>query len=828
MMGNGDCWQRQAKIASHLNSCSRSYFEHTLLRHQGTAMRLTAIVGILFVCLFFTLGQTRSETDGVVKAARRDEVDFEQQIQGLLGRMGCNAGACHGSFQGKGGLYLSLFGYSAEKDYHALTRDGSGRRINLQSPDESLLLLKATNKVPHGGGARFTVSSREYQLFRRWIAEGAKWEPGSGQVRSLTTDPAVLSFSKAGQKQSIRLFANFTNGSKGDVTPLCDFRIADDYIAQVDSDGIVEAMRPGDTVVIASYRGNIHTVRVFVPNALPANFTYPALREANYIDQHVNRKLASLNILPSENASDAEFLRRVYIDTIGCLPEPEQVRNFLNDVDPHKRDKLIDDLLEHPLHSALWALKFSDITGNNVDVMEQPQQLRPKLSRMWYDWFRKRLQENMPYDQIVQGVLTASSRNNLETDDWVKMELERFDLAQKGFEHKYAERPTLDLFWRRNGFTPELRGEQVAAAFLGVRLECAQCHKHPFDRWTQGDYRAFANIFSQVQFGISKEAKPAVDKANQQLRDAVKEPRNRQVPQLREVYVDPNQRRTLPDPDTNRPLPPQVLGGPQLKSQGDVREQLLTWMRRPDNPYFARSFVNRVWGHYFGRGLVEPVDDFSVANPPTHPELLEALAKDFVRSGYDIRHLERRILSSFAYQRSVRSNDTNLHDRKNYARSYTRRLMAEQVVDVLNSALGVTENLGPDVPPGSKAIEIAQNRVANGNLAYIFRIFGRPPRTSACDCERASEPALPQTLFLMTDQQLLNKITTGRLRKLMAQKKTDAEILEEIFLATLTRYPTKDEKTQTLDYIRSKTNRTTALTDVVWALVNTREFILNH
>jgi hypothetical protein len=758
------------------------------------------------------------------------EVDFERHIQGLLGRMGCNTGSCHGSFQGKGGLYLSLFGYSAEKDYYSLTRDSMGRRINLQVPEESLILLKATNKVPHGGGQRFSEKSWQYAYFRKWIADGASWKQGSGAVQRLESTQPVHRLTKIGERRPVKIQATFADGSKLDVTPYCDFRVTDDFVATITSEGIVEARRPGDTVVVVSYRGNIQTVRIFVPQTVAKDFTYPQVPAVNYIDKQINRKLRELNIVPSKTASDSEFLRRVYIDTIGCLPTPGEVRKFLADPDPQKRSKLIDDLLEHPLHSALWALKFSDITGNNVDAMEQPVPLRPKWSKMWYDWFRKRLHENMPYDQIVQGVLTATSRNQLPPEEWVKQELERLDAAQKGFTHQYAERPTLDLFWRRNGFTPEQRGEQVAAAFLGVRLECAQCHKHPFDRWTQADYRSFANVFTQVQFGISKEAKEAVEATNKDLRETAMKanPKNRQIPQLREVFVDGAPRKLLVHPDTNRPLPAQALGGPELTGKGDYREQLLTWMRRPDNPYFARSLVNRVWGHYFGRGLVDPVDDFSVANPPTHPELLDELAKDFIRSGYDLRHLERRILSSYAYQRSVQPNDTNQQDRKNYARAYVRRMMAEQVVDVLNSALDVTENLGPDVPPGSKAIEVAPNRVANGNLAYIFRIFGRPPRTSACDCERASEPALPQTLFLMTDQQLLGKITSGRLRKLLAAKKTDAEIIDEFFLATLTRFPTAAEKEEALLYVRSKPKPVLGLADVVWALVNTREFILNH
>jgi hypothetical protein len=793
---------------------------------RGAYATPLAVVAVLLIPALLQAGEPIKVPNG----SQIEQVDFERHVMGLLGRSGCNAGACHGSFQGKGGLYLSLFGYSPEKDHLAFTREGMGRRINPVNPDQSLLLLKASGQVPHGGGKRFDKDSWQYQVFRAWIAEGAKRTPGSGTVAKIEITPSQHLFKKPGEQHPLKVMAEFQDGTKADITAFTDFRVNDDYIAEVTSGGLVKGLRPGDTAVVASYRGNVLAARALVPSEVGKGIAYPKLPQVNYIDREVFAKLKLLNIVPSDLSSDSEFLRRVYIDTIGCLPTPEQTRAFLASKDPEKRAKQIDELLAHPLHAALWATKFSDITGNNVDTMEQPVNVRPKRSKMWHDWFRKRVAENMPYDQIVKGVLCATSRDGADVDDWVKDAVALDEAAAKGFDSQYAERKSLDLFWRRNQFTLEQMGEHTAAAFMGIRLECAQCHKHPFDRWTQADYRAYANIFSQVTFGSSPEAAAAIRKVNDERRKAAEGKQNRQVVQLREVFSAARQNRTLNDPDTNRTLPPRTLGGPEVDFKGDAREDLFDWLLKPENPYFARSFANRVWGHYLGVGIVDPVDNFSVANPPSNPKLLDALAEDFIKTGYDIRQLERTILNSRTYQLSAIPNSTNAQDRNNFARSYIRRMMAEVVVDVLNSALGVSEDFGrsPDVPPNCKAIEVPTNRVQNGQLAYIFRIFGRPPRSSTCDCERAAEPALPQTLFLMTDDTLIGKMQRGRLSTLLKEKQDDVEVIEELFLATLVRLPTGSEKQTALEHLDAKKDRRAALTDVLWALINTQEFVLNH
>jgi hypothetical protein len=756
-------------------------------------------------------------------------VDFERHVMGLFGRMGCNSGSCHGSFQGKGGFRLSLFGYDPEKDYYALTRDGMARRIDGVDPDHSLLLLKATGQVPHGGGRRFSAGSWQYQVFRQWIVAGTPWQKGSGDIKEVTITPPEVAFNQPGENGRLTVQARFADGSAEDITPFCDFRTNDDAVAEITPLGEVKGLQPGDTTIIVSYRGQVLPVRVLVPRAREAGFRYPDVPEVNYLDRAVFAKLRRLNIVPSDLSGDAEFLRRVTIDTIGTLPSPDEVRAFLADKDPNKRARKIDELLAHPMHAALWATKFCDITGNNTDALEQPAQLRPKRSQMWHDWFRKRVAENMPYDEMVRGVLCATSRDGLSPEAWIKQVRNLDEAAAKGFDSTYADRPSLDLFWRRQQNVPiEQWGEKTAAAFLGVRLECAQCHKHPFDRWTQADYRSYANVFGAVAIGVSPEAKQVIDEENAERQKA----QGKGKPQnpVREVYVAAAKIGSLPDPGTNKPLPARALGGPEIKFEKgqDPRAALFDWMRSPDNPFFARSFVNRVWGHYFGVGLVEPVDNFSLANPPSNPQLLDALARDFIDHKYDIRFIERTVLNSRAYQLSSATNATNRLDRNNFAHSYVRPMMAEAVVDVLNAALGSPENFGPDAPPNCRAVEIGASRLQNSNLGYVLRIFGRPPRTTACDCERAMEPALPQKLFLMTNPTIQAKIQKGRLQQLLASKMSDDEVLEELFLATLSRPPREADRLRFATYREGRRDRQELFADCLWALVNTREFVLNH
>ena len=706
-------------------------------------------------------------------------------------------------------------------------------------------------------------------------------------MTALTVAPEGYAFVKSGEKERLRVRARFGDGPEEDITPFCDFRVQDDAVAEVTPLGEVKGLRPGDTALVVAYRGNVRAIRVLVPMPAEPGFRYPQVPEVNYVDREVFAKLKRLNIVPSGVSGDAEFLRRATIDTIGCLPTPEEVRAFLADKTPDKRAKKIDELLSHPLHAALWATRYSDITGNNTAALVALAPItQARYSQMWHDWLRKRFADNTPYDEIVRGILCATTRDGHSPEEWMK-ELRALDQAsQKGFVTPYPERPSLDLYWRvSNAATLEEMGERTAAAFLGVRLECAQCHKHPFDRWTQADYRAYANVFGQVAIGVAPESQAVVE-AEAKARGVVMGKAGKGGG-ISEVYLT-SKIRALPHPaygPTSPPvkvkgapppppalqLHPRALGGPEiaLEPGKDARLTLFEWMRSPDNPYFARSFVNRVWGHYFGVGLVDPVDNFSLANPPSNEKLLDALARDFVEHHYDIRRLERTILSSRVYQLASEMNETNKHDHINYSHSFVRPLLAEVVVDVLNSATGVVEDFSGDAPPGSHAIEVGASRVQNPSVAYAFRTFGRPPRTSACDCERATEPALPQTLYLMTDPAVLEKlrgqvtvngkgmkpvqgpVEGGRLAKLLKSEKTDDEILEELFLATLSRFPSAAEKKHFATYraatkadppatpaeppVKGKgpakvvlTPREAAFVDAFWALINTREFLVNH
>jgi Protein of unknown function (DUF1549)/Protein of unknown function (DUF1553)/Bacterial Ig-like domain (group 2) len=776
-------------------------------------------------------------------------VDFERHVAPLLGQLGCNAGACHGSFQGKGGFRLSLFGYDPGMDYRALTRGSFGRRVNPSSPDDSLLLQKPTMQMPHEGGQRLKKDSWQHRIIRRWIADGAKRTAGSGNLRQLSLQPAELKLIE-GRSQPLTVSAQFAHGSKEDVTPFCRFRVQNDAVALVSADGVVTAGVPGDTAVIAEYAGQFATMRVLVPVAASKRLPWPRAgtesgpyRVDGFIDDEVFAKLRQLGITPSERCSDADFLRRLTLDTIGRVPTPGEVRAFLKDARPDKRRRMVDRLLSHPMHAALWATRLCDIMGNDLDVLPGSQEMRPKYAKMWHDWLRRRIANNTPYDEIVRGILAATSRGKTPLKKWISRRAAMLRKARTSFDSDYARQPSLDLYWTR---PPDKLAEITAAAFLGVRIECAQCHKHPFDRWTQTDYRAFVNVFAPVQYGSSPELRAAVVDlldARRKLRAAGK-PLPPPLPRLQEVFLSRNVE-WQKDPRTDAPLPPKALGGPVLSHPvaeaasfrtdagsvghvpGDARRELFRWLVRPDNPYFARTFVNRVWAHYFGRGLVHPVDDFSVVNPPSNAKLLDRLAREFVKSGFDIRRLERAVLNSQTYQLAAKPNRTNRWDRTNFSRAYVRALPAEVAVDSLVQATGIDLDFGRSVPAGSRAIEVAPSRIG-GTLGRLFNIFERPARKTVCDCERRGDPSIRQSLFLMTDATVLKGIESGRLKSLLASNRSDDAVIDELFLATFARFPSKEELAAIRKYVAKNADRRKAFTDVFWGLLNSREFLTNH
>ena len=730
----------------------------------------------------------------VVPRPRTDvaSVDFERHVASVFTRLGCNTGACHGSFRGKGGFTLSLFGGSPDLDYVAVTRDGFGRRLNLADPENSLLLRKPSGLIPHGGGRRFTRDSWEYGVLAQWIAEGGRHVAGSASIRRLAVDPAEVRLDGPRAEARFRVFATFADASREDVTAYAVCRIRDDTVAELPSDGVVRARQSGSTALTISYAGAHAGVVVLVSH--PARRLPPLPPADNPIDRAVLERLGHLNIGPSAQAGDAEFLRRVTIDTVGGLPSPEEVRSFLADCSADKRERKVEELLGHPRHAALWATRLCDMTACDIDLLEEP---RSKRSKAWHDWFRTRIARNQPYYRIVEGVLCAESREGLTPKEWVDRELRLDGALSGGFETEYAQRRGLDLYWRRvvnGGYFPTTQmAELTAAAFLGVRIGCAQCHKHPTDRWTQQDYRGFTNVFAQVKYGMEEDLLGYMtDLLEERRKDAGGSAPP--FPRLREVYVNNANLRRLPDPRTGERLPPKAPGGPRLDDAGDVRRLLVRWLVRTDNSYFAPNFVNRVWKAYFGEGLVEPVDGFSASNPPSNPALLQVLSNEFVDNGFNIRHVERLILRSRTYQLSSVPNDTNFEDRNDFSRHYPRRPMAEVIVDMLNDAIGAAVNLGPDVPPGTRAVEVAPSKVQDPQLAGVFETFGRPKRKELCDCERRSDPVLTEKLFLLSNPGLLERIRNGRVARLCADGRPDREVVEELFLATLSRQPADKEE----------------------------------
>jgi hypothetical protein len=746
---------------------------------------------------------------------------FARQVVAVLDRLGCNSGACHGSFRGQNGFRLSLFGSEPSLDYEFIATDSYGRRINRNDPDQSLLLLKPTGQVIHRGGIRLEKDSAEYRLLRDWIATGARYDPAAEPaVIRIDAAPAEAVLRPGEGQARIRVTAYHTDGSSAEVTSLSRFETLNDEVAQVDCDGLITAQKAGDAAVLVRYAGQVAVVQVLVPRS-GASVSADRFTSAGFVDDEINAKLRKLNMAPAPLCADVEFLRRVSLDLIGTLPTPAEVRAFASDPKPYKRARKIDELLERPEYAAFWATKFSDWTGNDTRYLANPY--RPRQSKQWHDWFRDKLARNVPYSVIATGVVAATSCEGQPPEQWqawAKAEEER--LKGKDWQFEYGKRQTLDLLYiKARNLEPDNLALQLSYAFLGVKIECAQCHKHPMDRWTQADFGSFASTFAYV--GVSRDfsrtALPLSEATNNGMR-GINEVFNLDAP--RKVYTDPR---------TGKELKPKALGGPELPAGAgrDPRSALAAWMTAPDNPYFARAMVNRLWAHYLGRGLVDPPDGLAAANPASHPTLLDEMARRFAASGYDLKALHRLILNSHTYQRSWQADDSNRTDRRNFSHALVRRLGAEQVIDAVAQATGVPPQFAAtDAPPGTRAIEVAPSRLT-GSDAYALTIFGRPQRQQNCDCERSSQPGLPQTLYLFNDSDLLSKVRKegGRLEKLLAEFADDGKLVEEMYLWALARWPREPEKAEAMKYLAGGDRRDRA-EDLFWALLNHREFLVNN
>lgn len=816
---------------------------------------------------------------------RPKQPSLRRHVLPLLAKLGCNSGACHGAVQGQNGFRLSLFGVDPEQDRTHLLRDAGGRRVDLQNPDNSLFLRKALGQMAHEGGARIREGTWEHELLRRWVQQGLPNDEtvGSGTVR-LQVTPASTTL-RPGETVQLQVEATHADGTKEDVTALCTFETQVRDTAAALEGGRIEAVQPGLSAVVVRYGAEPVVAMVTVPR--PGSEPFPEVKGNNFIDEHVLAQLRRLNLPPSEVCDDATFLRRASLDATGTLPTPAEVRAFLADRDPRKREKKIAELLERPGYSALWATKFCDllkISGfdGNFAMSEAAEAKRA------YDWIRQRLKENVPYDHLVERILTATSREGREQQEWIK-EVDRMAEENARRETKlsaYLDRKTLDLYWQRKEATGIKGALQAAHAFLGLRLECAQCHRHPHDVWKQDDLLSFANFFMRVKGAGYPNAKELNPQAAQRLKKAPMEAKalRAEVKKLqdrlksltkkgekgaierckeeiaalevkaRAIESGPKRYGTEVLHQSGRsnyasvtsPLGTQrsekfrLLGaGKESKpsKEQDPRALVMAWLRARDNPFFARALVNRIWAHYFDRGIIDPPDHLSPLNPPSHPELLEALAQDFVENGYDLKRLHRTILASRTYQTSSRPTEANRADRRNFAYYYLRRPMTEVLIDAVNQATGTVEEY-PErlhLAAGTRALEVpGPIRVENetASLAAAYQALGRPARNpqTLCDCERESNATMVSALFIVNHPWMHRKIQDpqGRLARILKDEAADGERVEELFLATWSRLPTATERATVLRHLEGSPSRQQALEDLLWVLLNAKEFLFNH
>jgi hypothetical protein len=801
------------------------------------------------------------------------EPRFTRHVVPLFSKLGCNSGSCHGMVQGKGGFRLSLFGADPQLDYERLLREYAGRRVNAINPDASLILCKATSKVAHEGGKRLDENSPDYELLRRWIAAGATLDRFEDSlVQQLTVTPSVRT-AKVGANFALQVQADFADGSREDVTALCAFEVIKSEVAEVDAQGAVRTTGIGDTTLVVRYPGQVAWCTLIVTPDKPT-VDFPAVAEHNFIDKHILARLRLLNISPTDVCDDATFLRRVTLDVTGTLPAPDEVRAFLADKSTDKRAAKIDELLERPGYAALWATRFMDnlrVTGFSPATF--PPVVQDEFRA--YTWLRARLQQNIAYDELVERILTATSREGRGYDQWAQeVAAVMREEEEKKLPAAYAARQTLDLFWQRRMGTDVDHAIRVGHAFLGLRLQCAQCHRHPHDVWTQDDLLSFSNFFMRVPHfsGLGNpRSKPseevvALRKSNQAAAGlpAKTKAAFEKTFGERELYLLTAEHiagdgmkggrsyfNTSKDgfATVTSPLGTQSSSTLRLlvekeplapdEAIGDRRTLVMAWLRRPDNPFFAKAIVNRVWAHYFDRGIIDPPDDLSPLNPPSHPELLQELCDGFIQNKYDLKWLHRTILNSRTYQQSNLTTEDNRHDRRNFASFYVRRMPAEVLLDIVDQATGVKtdytkfrESRGA-MPAALSMLDGAAIFLrGDGDGSFALTTFGRPERDVevVCDCERDNQATMLQALFLANHPQVRAKISNqdGRVAAVMKQFDRDEQRIAETFLCTVNRPPTDDELQLCQTYLQQSASPQKGLEDLMLSLLSSNEFLFNH
>ncbi|MSQ94377.1 MAG: DUF1553 domain-containing protein [Gemmataceae bacterium] len=714
-------------------------------------------------------GKSQTIPVKVTKATADIPVSFSREIVPILTRSGCNSGACHGSQHGRGGFKLSLFGFDPLFDHPQIVQSAEGRRVVLSDPERSIFMMKPALLMEHGGGERIKVNAREYTYFKRWLEDGAP-EPSAKdpEATSLEVWPARR-IMIPGEQQQILVKATWKDGKVEDVTATAQFDTLNDGVAGVSPSGLVTAKSRGETHVMVRFMGQATVFQVTLPYGKFDK--HPDVPKHNFIDEKLIAKWKDLGLTPSPLCADDEFFRRVHLDAIGTLPTPEDIRTFLADKSPDKRAKAIDNVLNRSEFVDFWALKWGDLLRINRDALNE--------RGMWsfHNWVRGNLRDNKPIDEMVRDIVTAEGST-------------------------YTEGPA-NFFIVGN--TPADWAETTSQLFLGVRIGCAKCHHHPFEKWSQDDYYSMAAFF--VRLGT---------KGSQEFGIFGRE---------RVVYLKSVGEQT--HPRKGGVVKSRPLDGVDMNDPIDRRVKLGEWMTAADNPFFARNIVNRFWGYMMGRGLVEPIDDMRATNPASNPELLDALAADFVKNKYSLRHLLKTIMNSRAYQLSsikIPSNELDIQN-VHYTRYTVRRLSAEQMADALDFATGTREKYA-GLPLGTRAIQLPDTSVKS----YLLDVFGRPARQITCECERTTQPNIAQAMHFLHGDALNKKIgaPTGRLETLLKAKKTNDQIVEEMYLVTLSRLPNADEVERSQRFIRESPTPREGLQDVLWVLLNSREFLFNH
>jgi len=723
--------------------------------------------------LIATLGGQQVKAAVEVKSGQQDRsISFRLDCMPVFMRGGCNQGGCHGAARGKDGFRLSLFGMDPAGDFIRLTREMPGRRLNVAIPEESSLIEKAVGAVPHSGNQCFEPDSAYNKTLLEWISNGAPDDkPEVAKCTGIEVYPKQIVLEGKNATQQITVRATYSDGSDRDVTNLALFMSNNDPTASINKDGLVTSGDRGAAFMLARFDVYSTVSQVLViPDKL--QYTRPQVAEANYIDTHVNEKLHKLRILPSDVCTDQEFIRRLFIDVAGIYPGAEEVRKFLSDTNPSKREALVDSLLERKEFTEMWVMKFAELLQIRSAINNnQPPFYKNAL--LYYNWLSDRIARNVPLNQIVIELLSSTGGTvSNPAVNFYQTEVDQLKLT-----------------------------ENVAQVFMGMRIQCAQCHNHPFDRWTMDDYYGFKAFFSQIG--------------------------RKQTDDPQEVIIYNSKGGESRHFLTNAVMKPKFLGGetPEMKPGEDRRKVLAEWLASPRNPFFARNISNIIWSHFTGVGVVEPVDDVRVSNPPSNPELLDAMAAKLTEYNYNFRKLVRDICVSKTYQRSTKVNETNAGDNRNFSHAQVRRVRAEVLLDAI-SQITDTPNKFQGLPLGARAVQIADGATST----YFLTTFGRAKRESVCSCEVKMEPTLSQALHLMNGDAVNDRIKQGRVvAKMIQEKKSDREIVEDLFLRVFGRMPLEKEWSAVQQAVASSPDaRQAALEDLFWALLNSKEFFFNH